>query len=317
MVAAAAYRSGTLLRDAHYGVTHNYRGKRGVTHSEIMAPAGTAVWALEREALWNAVEAREHRKDAQLARLVEVGLPVELSADERLDLVRDFVRREFVHLGMIADVCVRGTVVNPHAHILLTLRTVTALGFGPKQRQWNGKAVLLGWRAAWAQCANEHLARAGHAVRIDHRTLEAQQIELTPARRVGVDRARRDARPLPPHLAARLIEQQRIAEDNGRMIIEDPTVALKALTQQQPIFTYAQLVRFLGSRTGDGAQLAEALTAVTQSPDCVALEGSAGRFTSRLLLEAEAALAQRAAQAARRARSRPGMSIDGNPDTPA
>ena len=190
VVAAAAYRLGAALRDERYGVTHNYTGKRGVVHSEIMAPPETPAWVRDRETLWNKVEASEMRKDSQLARLLEVGLPVELSGDERVALVRDFVAKKFVATGMIADFCIRGDTNNPHAHILLTLRGVTPTGFGPKERRWNGKSALLEWRSAWADQANAHLARAGHAVRIDHRTLEAQQIELTPGRRIGVGLAR-------------------------------------------------------------------------------------------------------------------------------
>jgi len=133
MVAAAAYRLGAALRDRRYGVTHNYLGKRGVTHAEIMAPAAAPHWAHDREALWNTVEASELRKDSQLARLIEVGLPIELSAAQRVALVRDYVAEEFVAKGMIADFCVRGNPTNPHAHILLTLRALTSSGFGPKE----------------------------------------------------------------------------------------------------------------------------------------------------------------------------------------
>ena len=207
MVAAAAYRLGAALRDRRYGVTHNYVGKRGVTHAEIMAPAVAPHWVHDREALWNTVEASELRKDSQLARLIEVGLPIELSAAERVALVRDYVAEEFVAKGMIADFCVRGDPGNPHAHILLTLRALTPTGFGRKERRWNGKSMLLDWRTAWAERVNEHLARAGHAARIDHRTLAAQQIELMPERRIGIGRARVESGALPAHLEERIAEQ--------------------------------------------------------------------------------------------------------------
>ena len=247
-VAAAAYRSGTTLRDRRYGVTHRYNGKRGILQAEVMTPPEAPAWASDREALWNSVEAREPRKDSQLARLIEISLPVELSADERVALVRDYIAQEFVAKGMIADFSVRGEANNPHAHILLTLRRLTPAGFGPKERGWNGKSALLNWRAAWAARANEHLARAGHAVRIDHRTLEAQQIELTPGRRIGIGRARQ-AGALPAHLSERIAEQQDITQRNGVAILEDPTVALRALTHQRPIFSRRELVEFLHSRT--------------------------------------------------------------------
>ena len=211
-------------------------------------------------------------------------------------MTRDYILREFVSQGMVADFCVRGSDRNPHAHILLTLRGLLPGGFGPKERRWNGKAVLIQWRAAWAEFANEHLARAGHAVRIDHRTLEAQQIELLPGRRVGVARARRGAEPLPNHLTDRIAEQQRIAQDNGQTILEDPTVALRALTHQRPTFTHEELADFLRFRTDDEVQFDLAMRAVIECPECVALACAAGdtlRFTSRDMIEAERSLVRR------------------------
>ena len=302
-VAAAAYRAGDLLRDERYGVTHNYVGKRGIVHSEIMAPEEIPSWVRNREALWNRVEAAEFRKDSQLARVVEVGLPIELAVGERLALVRDYIATEFVAQGMVADFCIRGQAHNPHAQILLTLRGVTVEGFGPKQRCWNGKAVLHRWRAAWAECANDHLARAGHAVRIDHRTLEAQQIELMPGRRIGVARERRNDASLPEHLVERLAEQQRIARDNGDTMLTDPTVALRALTHQRPIFTEAELDQFLLPRTQDTDQFDAVLQAVKLCPDLIRLapgQDGAARFTSRDMVEAERSLVRRAVSMASR-----------------
>jgi hypothetical protein len=303
VVAAAAYRCGARLRDERYGVAHNYEGKRGVVHAQILAPPTAPAWSLNRGELWNRVEAREVRKDAQLARLIEVGLPLELEPVERIDLARDYIQREFVARGMIADFCIRGDEGNPHAHVLLTLRGVSANGFGPKERSWNGKAVLLHWRSAWALRTNEHLARAGHAVRIDHRTLEAQGIELKAGRRIGVARARLGESTLPAHLQARIGEQRHIANENGEMIVADPSVALRALTHERPIFSRQQLERFLRSRTADAAQFERAREAVMGCRDFVPLDADspAGRCTSRDLLEAEHSLKRRAvAMAARR-----------------
>ena len=296
IVAAAAYRAGVRLRDERYGTVHNYVGKRLVAHAEIMAPDGTAEWVHDREALWNRVEAAERRKDSQLARVLEIGLPVELTGEQCLALVRDYVAGQFVARGMVADFCIRrDNPDNPVAHILLTLRGVTLSGFGPKERRWNGRANLLEWRAAWADRANEHLARAGHPVRIDHRTLEAQQIELTPARRVGMLRAAGSADRLPTHLAGRIAEQRNIARENGAAILADPSLALRALTQRSPSFTRSELQRFLQSRTDGDEQRLAVYEAVTCSPDLVALGEVAGieRFTSRDMIEAAKSLKQR------------------------
>jgi hypothetical protein len=69
-VASAAYRSGSKLYEAATGITHD---KEGVEHTEILAPDGAPDWVYDREALWNAVEAAEIRRGAQVAREIEVG----------------------------------------------------------------------------------------------------------------------------------------------------------------------------------------------------------------------------------------------------
>jgi Ti-type conjugative transfer relaxase TraA len=288
-----------VLRDERYGVMHNYTRKRQAAHAEIMSPAGAPAWVQDRETLWNRVEAGELRKDSQLARAIDIGLPVELSDAENVALVRDYIAQEFVAKGMVADFCIRRSDPdNPYAQILLTLREATPSGFGPKMRHWNRKSNLLDWRSAWAERANQHLARAGHAVRIDHRTLEAQQSELTPARNIGIERARQREQTLPLHLQERVAERQRIAQENGAMILEDPTVALRALSQQRPIFTRQDVVQFLNSRTGGPEQLDAVLAAIMESGELVALtrdEANPVRFTTRDMLEAEKSLLKRAA----------------------
>jgi Ti-type conjugative transfer relaxase TraA len=310
ITAAAAYRSGSALRDERYGQTHNYTRNRTAAHSEIMSPAGAPAWAQDRETLWNRVEAAERRKDSQLARAIDIGLPVELSEGQNVALVRDYIAQEFVSKGMIADFCIRrNDADNPYAQILLTLREATRSGFGPKMRHWNRKSNLLEWRSAWAERANQHLARAGHVVRIDHRTLEAQQSELTPGRSIGVGRGRQGEQTLPNHLKERVAERQRIAQENGEMILEDPTVALRALSRQRPIFTHQELVQFLESRTGGPEQLDAVLAAIMDSGELVPLAldgGNPTRFTSRDMLEAEKSLMKRVAvMAARRGHGMP------------
>ncbi|WP_282029850.1 MobQ family relaxase [Paracoccus marcusii] len=181
-VAAAAYRSGGRLHDARQDLAHDYSRKGGVVHAEILAPETAPEWMRDRDQLWNAVEAVEKRKDAQLAREIEVALPRELDRGGRLELLRGFVQRAFVDRGMIADIAVhegraRDGQGQPHAHIMLTLRELTGEGFGKKARDWNAPDLLLGWREAWARDANAALERAGRSERIDHRSLPVQRDE--------------------------------------------------------------------------------------------------------------------------------------------
>jgi Ti-type conjugative transfer relaxase TraA len=291
VVASAAYRAAENLHDQRLGQTFDYTRKTGVEHTEILAPQNAPSWVQDRAALWNAVEQVERRKDAQLAREIELGLPVELTKDEQIALVRDFAQRAFVSKGMVVDLAVhRDNPENPHAHLLLTTRELTPEGFGPKRRDWNDKAELLTWREQWAEVANEHLARAGHAIRIDHRTLEAQGIDLVPGRKIGLSAERQQQPDLPRNLAEKVAEQREIAAENGRRILEDPNLALQVLTHQQATFTQRDVARYLHTRTDGAEQFQAAYLKVTTSPQLVKLghdERGRDRFTTREMIGIE------------------------------
>lgn len=186
-VAAAAYRSGTKLTDSRAGAVYDYSKRRGVAHAEILLPEDAAPWLADREALWNHAEGIEKRKDAQLAREINMALPHELTAAQRLDLVRSFVQAEFVGRGMVADFALHEPVPekgddprNFHAHVMLSLRQADAHGFRRvKTREWNADALLENWRQAWAGAQNRALEEARQGVRVDHRSLKAQRHDAT------------------------------------------------------------------------------------------------------------------------------------------
>ena len=214
-VAAAAYRSGERLTNEWDGRTHDYTHKPGVVHTEIMLPSYAPPEFQDRSTLWNSVEQIEKASDAQLAREIEVALPVELSRADQLALVRSFVRDNFVAVGMCADFALHDKGDgNPHAHILLTIRPLKPDGrWGPKCRKvynldsqgnripdgkggwknhredttdWNSRENAEKWRAAWAAYANRALGAAGRPERIDHRSYERQGVDKIPSIHMGV-----------------------------------------------------------------------------------------------------------------------------------
>jgi ATP-dependent exoDNAse (exonuclease V) alpha subunit len=146
-VAAAAYRSASRLRDDRLERNQDFTKKRGVVHSEVMLPdEAPEAWS-DRARLWNDVEAFEVRCDAQLAREIEFALPREMSQAQGIALARDFVQSEFVDRGMIADLNVHWDraedgMPKPHAHVMLTMRSVDDEGFGPKMREWNRAGMV-------------------------------------------------------------------------------------------------------------------------------------------------------------------------------
>lgn len=289
---AAAYRSGeVLVQDGIGGVTHDYSRKEGVVFTLIMAPSHAPEWAYERGRLWNESDRTERRKDAQLAREIEVALPVELRLEEQVELLQAFVSREFVSRGMVADIAVHhDNPKNPHAHILLTLREIGPDGFGPKQRDWNRRELVAAWRESWAAHTNHALAMGGHDARIDHRSHAERGLEMAPGVKIGAGQERRVAEDLPTYIAERIETQKEISRENGERIIADPTRALEALVSHQATFSEREIRRFLETRTDGPEQFQKALERVLASPELVSLNPAQhgdGRYSTAGMIQLE------------------------------
>ena len=299
-VAAAAYRGAERLHDERLDRDHDFTNKDGVVHSEVMLPEGAPEEFADREKLWNAVETAEKRKDAQLAREVEIAIPRELSKEQGIELARDFVQAEFVEKGMIADLNVHWDIgadgqARPHAHVMLTMREVGKDGFGAKVRDWNKSELVEQWRERWAEHVNERLAELDIDARVDHRSLQAQGIALEPQDKIGPAASRMGERGLE---AERIEEHRAVAQRNGARIIANPPVALDAITHSQATFTGRDLAMFVHRHSDGKGQFDLAISAVRGSPDMIAL-GKDGRgedrFTSRAMIDTEQRL-QRASE---------------------
>ncbi len=189
-VASAAYRAAESLANETTGQTHDYSRKGGVLHAEILTPENAPDWTLDREKLWNKVEAKETRANAQTARELTMALPHEINDEQRLDLVRGFLNEECVSKGMVADFVLHlpdgeGDERNHHAHAMLTMREIDPDGFTRKAREWNSRTQLEHWRIAWQDHVNKALERAGRPERVDHRTLEDQGLKQEPTLHEG------------------------------------------------------------------------------------------------------------------------------------
>ena len=214
-VAAAAYRSGEKLTNEWDGMTHDYTRKGGVVHTEIMLPPHAPPSFSDRSTLWNSVELYEKAGNAQLAREIDAALPIELSREEQIRLVREYCSSQFVSRGMCVDFAIHDTDKgNPHCHIMLTMRPLDERGtWTAKSKKeydldengerirlpsgrykthkvdltgWNDKDNTLFWRKAWADFTNDFLERNGSPERIDHRSNAERGIDEIPTVHMGV-----------------------------------------------------------------------------------------------------------------------------------
>lgn len=284
-VGKAAYRAAEKLYDKRLEKTFNYENKNDLLYKEIMLPEAAPERMKDREVLWNEVEAAEKRKDAQVAKEIEVSLPRELTEEQNIKLVKEYVKNELTSKGMIADVCLhRGHGRDqPHAHIMLTTREVTKEGFGQKVREWNNKPLLYEQREKWADYTNKHLAKAGLDLKIDHRSYKEQGIDLEPQNKIGPNNGRE-------RFNEKVLEHEGIARRNGDKIYEDPSVAINALTKMRSTFTHHDLAKFINTHTVDKEQFDVVFEKVKSAPELVRLgvdDRGREKFTSKEMLDLE------------------------------
>ncbi|HDH0905239.1 TPA: MobA/MobL family protein [Klebsiella oxytoca] len=178
-VAKAAYHARTRITDDRIGEVFDFSHRTDLHGHIILAPVSAPAHIVESSsALWNEVERVERQNNGQTARYFDIAIPVELNNDDKKKLVAEYCQKNFVDKGMIADISFHDLdSKNPHAHVMLTLKTITAAGFGKKDRSWNDKNMVVQWRESWATMSNNYLEAAGSEERIDHRSLRTQCVD--------------------------------------------------------------------------------------------------------------------------------------------
>ncbi|ECI4531995.1 conjugal transfer protein [Salmonella enterica subsp. diarizonae] len=188
-VAKAAYHARCRITDERTGDTYDYSRRTDLCGHFILAPVNAPEHIVkDSTALWNEVERVERQNNGQTARYFDVAIPAELTNDDKKKLVLEYCQKNFVEKGMIADIAFHDLDSdNPHAHVMLTLKTIDPEGFGKKERSWNDRKMSVLWRDSWASMANSYLAAAGSSERIDHRSLQAQHEEALEKAAVALD----------------------------------------------------------------------------------------------------------------------------------
>ena len=252
-VAASAYRSGEKIKNEYDGIVHDFTRKGGIAHTEILLPQNAPQEFANHSVLWNSVEKIEKSKNSQLAREIEIALPKELDREKQIELVRNYVKENFVDVGMCADIAIHDkNDGNPHAHILLTMRPLNEdKTWGAKSKKeyifdekgekvklkngnyktrkidtvdWNEQEKAEEWRKAWADIINKCLEENSIQDKVDHRSYQRQGTEQIPTIHLGV--------------SATQMEKKGIATDRGNInreirkqnrILQEIKLRIKAL----------------------------------------------------------------------------------------
>jgi Ti-type conjugative transfer relaxase TraA len=337
-VLSAAYRHCARMEHEAEGRVVDYSAKRGLAHEEFLLPADAPDWtrtlitdrsaAGAAEAFWNAVEAFEKRSDAQLAKEFIIALPVELTQDQNIALVREFVATQVLARGQVADWVYHDEPGNPHIHLMTTLRPLTADGFGPKKvpilaesgeplrneagkivyRLWSGEKVeFLEQRESWLALQNRHLALAGLETRVDGRSYAERGIDLVPTTHIGAGAKAIDRKEKMEGWSLKLerlaLYEERRAENQTR-ILRRPEIVLGLVSREMSVFTTRDVAKVLHRYVDDVDTFQQLMARILSSPDVLKLQderialGSGQRepakYTTRELIRLESQMVSRA-----------------------
>lgn len=221
---AIAYRAACKIVDERTGLEFDFTKKQGVEHSQIFFPPGeenTRPDLHDRSNLWNAVEKKETKANAQVAREFEFSLPHELNAEQRKNMVRMFCTWLAKNHGVVVDASIHAPhgknadKRNYHAHVMFSTRRFENGQFTEKTREfskdpYNAKELekrkekgledfsqrlhgrknateLL--REAYEVIGNKSLVDAGFEPTLDRRSYAERGIDQEPTIHEGAGRA--------------------------------------------------------------------------------------------------------------------------------
>jgi Ti-type conjugative transfer relaxase TraA len=291
-VRSAAYNARAAITDERTGELYYFKHRDQPESHEVLLPEGADPALSESSALWNAAEAAEKRKDAQVARELVIALPAnhEVSHEDRVAMVRSFAEEHFVSRGLGAQLDIHGPHVgdetsetaNHHAHLLITTRRIEgdrlsakkARDLDPEVKLMGGRAAVTdgeAWGVLWRDHQNRYFIENGLDVRVD-------ELSAVPQQHVGPVRMRA------PESAA-VARAEAIARENAAAARE-PEKVLAVLTRNNATFTERELDRFLGKHITDEAEHLAVKTKVLGSANTLALHDretgeATGRYTTR------------------------------------
>ncbi|QCJ00937.1 Ti-type conjugative transfer relaxase TraA [Agrobacterium larrymoorei] len=337
-VLSAAYRHCAKMDYEREARTIDYTRKHGLLYEEFLLPADAPNWVRSMiadrsvsgasEAFWNRVETFEKRADAQLARDLTIALPLELSAEQNIALVRDFVEKHILAKGMVADWVYHDNPGNPHIHLMTTLRPLTEDGFGGKKvavigdngqlvRTKSGKILYELWagstddfnslRDGWFERLNHHLALGGIDLRIDGRSYEKQGIELEPTIHLGVGakaiERKAQVQGVRPELERIQLNKER-RQENTRRIVRNPAIVLDVITREKSVFDERDVAKVLHRYVDDPAAFQQLMLRIILNPDVLRLQRDTidfatgdklpARYSTRAMIRLEATMARQA-----------------------
>lgn len=221
---AIAYRAACKIVDERTGLEFDFTKKKGVEHSQIFFPPDeehSRPDLHDRSNLWNVIEKKETKSNAQVAREFEFSFPHELNAEQRQRMLSMFCTRLAKNHGVVVDASIHvphgknADKRNYHAHVMFSTRRFENGQFTEKTREFskdpynvkelenrrkkgledfslrlhgrkNGTELL---RELYEVVGNKCLVEAGFEATLDRRSYAERGIDQEPTVHEGAGRA--------------------------------------------------------------------------------------------------------------------------------
>ena len=291
-VRSAAYNARDAITAERTGELYYFKHRDAPDHHEVLLPDGTAEQFLNASVLWNAAEAAEKRKDAQVAREIVLALPADkgINDEDRIELARSFATQHFVAKGLAVQLDVHAPHegaeeserANWHAHLLITTRRIEGENFAakkardldPEVRRAGARAIVAdgeAWGALWRGHQNQYFQEHGLDLRVDPTATHAGQ-------HIGPVRMRK--------VESGIAERAELLRQANEAAARDPDQVLATLTRNNATFTERDLDRHLAKHLPAAAERSAMKAKVFEHQELVSLHDratgeEAGRFTTR------------------------------------
>lgn len=141
-IGQSSYIQRETMKSEYDGLTYYPKYSEDLVHAEVILCKNAPSAFSDPSKLWNSVEMAEKSVNAQLARTFRVSLPNEWSYKLAIDVVRDYIDRNFVSQGMCVQFAIHDSENkktgqrNLHCHMMMTLRSIDENGkWMPKQKK--------------------------------------------------------------------------------------------------------------------------------------------------------------------------------------
>lgn len=301
-------KSGAKGKGAPHAKYIEREGKYANREDAVFKESGNMpTWASDKPMrFWKAADQYE-RANGRTYTELEISLPRELTTDQQIELVREFTKNvlgtEHAYTWAIHQPKAQDGELNPHVHLMFSERTNDGidrsseqyfkrynpskpeLGGAGKDRTFTHKSFVHAVRQEWSATVNHTLEKLNIHARIDHRSYRDMGIDLESQNVKRLFAASKNTEHTSSFsMSQSLRDKQR---ENGERIIENPEIALKALTANSSTFTKSELEKFVFLHTDGHEQYLSAYNAILSNQELQFLDHEKHRFTTNEMIIVE------------------------------